>query len=569
VEPTSSAASTAAASTVAASTAAFAADSGASDTAFSRRSALRAVAVGGALAAAPVALAAPNAAAATAGSGTASASGASASGTSAPAASPLLWRQPEKLGAPPVDGLHLTFGDDPSREMYVSWSSASLVSKPSVRYGTPDGGYGQEVKAHTRTYIDAASSREVYVHHAHLKNLRPNTTYVYAALGEGVLPDAGTFRTAPTGRVPFTFTSFGDQSVPSVSWVPGTGSYSSAISGLASPAAADIVHGIEQVQPLFHLLNGDLCYANISADRVRTWNSFFANNTRSTRYRPWMPAAGNHENEQGNGPIGYEAYLTRFSLPGNGSSDWDGLWYAFTVGSVRVIVLQNDDVALQDGGDAYVNGYSAGEQKAWLEKQLKAARKSRDVDWIVVCMHQVMVSSSDANGADLGIRQNWGPLFDQYEVDLVLCGHEHDYERSLAVRGTVPGSETLTPNPVSPATDDIDTSKGTVHMVLGGGGTNSPTNSKFFTNGTGKVLTAVGAVGSNGKKTPTYVFEDAIWSGFRDLTHPYGFAAFDVDPGSTRGGQTSIRVTYFTVAQPDGAIAPLESFTITRKRSDG
>jgi len=530
---------------------------------FSRRSALRAAVVGGALAGAPVAVAAPASAA--------SAVSVSSVTTAAQATSPLLWRQPEKLGAPPVDGLHLTFGADPSREMFVSWSSVTPILKARVRYGTPEDGFGHEAKAETRTYIDAASNREVYVHHAHLTNLHPDTTYIYAALGDGVLPDAGTFRTAPTGRAPFTFTSFGDQSVPSVGWLPGAGSgtYSAGISGLASPAAADIVHGIEQVQPLFHLLNGDLCYANLSNDRVRTWNSFFANNTRSTRYRPWMPAAGNHENEKGNGPIGYQAYLTRFALPGNGSADWNGLWYAFTAGSVRVIVLQNDEVALQDAGDSYVNGYSGGEQRAWLERQLKAARASRQIDWIVVCMHQVMVSSSDANGADLGIRQNWGPLFDRYEVDLVLCGHEHDYERSLAVRGTVSGSETLTPNPVSSATDDIDTSQGTVHMVLGGGGTNSPSNSKFFTNGTGKVITAVGAVGANGKKTPTYVFEQAVWSAFRDLTHPYGFAAFDVDPGNRPGGQTSIRVTYYTVAQPDGAIAPLESFTLHRKRSDG
>ena len=521
---------------------------------------MRAVAATGALASAPVAVAAPALAAAT-----------ESSASVIPSGTPMLWRQPSKLGAPPVDGLHLTFGDDPTREMYVSWSTVTPISKPRVSYGTPDDGYGQEVRAETRTYLDAASNREVYVYHAHLRDLRPDTTYIYAAFGEGVLPDAGTFRTAPTGRVPFTFTSFGDQSVPTVSWLPGatTGAYSAGISGLASPSSGDIVHGIEQVQPLFHLLNGDLCYANISDDRVRTWNSFFANNTRSTRYRPWMPAAGNHENEKGNGPIGYQAYLSRFALPSNGSADFNGLWYAFTVGSVRVIVLQNDDVALQDGGDSYVSGYSGGAQRAWLESQLRAARSSRRIDWVVVCMHQVMISTSDANGADLGIRQTWGPLFDQYGVDLVLCGHEHDYERSLAVRGTVSGSETLTPNPVSTATDDIDTSKGTVHMVLGGGGTNSPTNGKFFTDGTGKVLTAVGAVGANGKKTPMYFSEQAIWSAFRDLTHPYGFAAFDVDPGSRPGGQTSIRVTYYTVSQPNGDIAPLETFTLHRTRSDG
>jgi 3',5'-cyclic AMP phosphodiesterase CpdA len=541
----------------------------------SRRSTLRAIAVGGALAAAPVVLGAQTAEAAAAPSATASGSGSSAAASTTPssAATPLLWRQPEKLGAPPVDGLHLTFGADPTRQMTVSWSTVVPVSRPRVRFGTADGGFGSEVTATTRTYIDAASGNEVYVNHAALSGLRPDTTYIYAALADGVLPDAGTFRTAPTGRVPFTFTSFGDQSVPTAAWVPGTGSaagtYSAGIAGIPSPAAADIVHGIELIQPLFHLLNGDLCYANLTPDRVRTWNSFFANNTRSARYRPWMPAAGNHENELGNGPIGYQSFLTRFALPSNGSADWDGLWYTFQVGGVRVIVLQNDDVALQDVGDSYVNGYSGGAQKAWLEQQLKAARSSKSVDWIVVCMHQVIISSSNANGADLGIRQNWGPLFDQYGVDLVLCGHEHDYERSFAVRGTVSGSATLTPNPVSSATDVIDTSKGTVHMVLGGGGTSAPSNGEFFTDGTGKVITAVGPVGSSGKRPPVYVSEQAVWSAVRDLTHPYGFASFDVDPGTRPGGQTSIRVTYYNVAVPGGAVTPLESFVLTRSRSDG
>lgn len=54
-------------------------------------------------------------------------------------------------------------------------------------------------------------------------------------------------------------------------------------------------------------------------------------------------------------------------------------------------------------------------------------------------------------------------------MDLVVCGHEHDYERSYAVRGTVSGSETLAPDPVSTEASNIDTGRGTVHMVLGGG----------------------------------------------------------------------------------------------------
>ena len=533
----------------------------------SRRSALRAAAVTGALAAAPVTVILTESEASAAVS--ASSAKAAPSSPTAAAPSPLLWKQPERLGAPPNSGLHLTFGADPSREMTVSWSTATSVSNPRVRFGTPDGGFGDEVRAETATYVDGESKIESYIHHAKLTRLSPNTTYIYAALADGVMPDAGTFETAPVGRVPFTFTSFGDQCVPTSSWASSNGTFSAELTTLAAPSAGDIVGAIEQVRPLFHLINGDLSYANLSVDRVRTWNDFFTNNERSARKRPWMPAPGNHENELGNGTLGYDAFRTRFAVPSNGSADFEGLWYAFTVGSVRVIVLANDDVALQDAGDSYVSGYSQGQQKAWLERQLAVARKSQEVDWIVVCMHQVIISSANANGSDLGIRESWGPLFDQYQVDLVVCGHEHDYERSYALRGTVSGSETLTPNPVSTNTSEIDTGQGTVHMVLGGGGNSSNTNTEFFQNGQAKVITAVSAPVSGGKRTSTYVMEEAIWSAYRDEEHPYGFAAFEVDPGSTPGGTTSIRVTYYNVIQPYGTLQELENFTLYRRRSDG
>jgi len=471
-------------------------------------------------------------------------------------------------GATPVQGLHLTFGRDPSRQMVVSWITEGSVRKPRVVYGTLEGGFGGCVDADTKTYVDGTSGRAVYVHHAELTRLRPNTQYMYAAQHDGATPDAGTFRTAPSGRMPFTFTSFGDQSAPQVTWAPnGT----VGLDANSTPATKDIVTGIETVAPLFHLLNGDLCYANLDVDRVRTWNNFFTNNTRSARFRPWMPAAGNHEIEKQNGPIGLGAYQAYFQLPSTETDpELAGLWYSFTAGSVRVIVLQNDDNCLQDGGDVYVNGYSGGRQLAWLEKELAAARKSRDIDWLVVAMHQVMISTSDANGADLGLRQKYGPLFDKYGVDLVLCGHEHDYERSLAVRGVVSGSETLTPNPVSSATDNIDATHGTVHMILGGGGVSGTTNGSFFKDGTGKVLTAVSATpGSNGKRTPTYVKEEAVWSAVRDLDHPYGFAAFTVDPGRRPGDTTTMHVTYYNVNKPNGDLSVFEKFSLHRKRSDG
>ncbi len=236
---------------------------------------------------------------------------------------------------------------------------------------------------------------------------------------------------------------------------------------------------------------------------------------------------------------------------------------------MRVISIANDDVCYQDGGNSYVRGYSAGAQKIWLERELANARRMPGIDWVVVCMHQVAISTANQfNGADLGIREEWVPLFDRHGVDLVVCGHEHHYERSHPIRGHE-GNATLTPLPQATATDHIDTRCGTVHMVIGGGGTSAPSNQLFFDPPQCRVITAVGSPDpTTGKRPPVYVTEHAPWSAVRNAAHSYGFAAFEVDPGTRAGGTTTIQVTYYDVTGADGHLAPFESFTLSRTRSD-
>ncbi|WP_327142215.1 purple acid phosphatase family protein [Nocardia sp. NBC_01327] len=473
---------------------------------------------------------------------------------------------PDQAAAPRVSGLHLQYGADAAREAVVSWHTVGSVSKPVVRYGTAADGFGKTADAETRTYRDAKAGIEIQAHHARLTGLSPDTDYVYAAGHDGAPPELGTLRTAPGGRAKFRFTSFGDQGTPTVgkavngTWVN---------DNLGSPFAGDVTGGIEQLAPLFNLVNGDLCYANLATDRLRTWNDWWANNSRSARYRPWMPAPGNHENELGNGPIGYAAFQTYFTVPDSGSEEHaKGLWYSFTVGGVRVIAVANDDICYQDAGNSYIRGYSGGAQKRWLESELAKARGDRGIDWVVVFMHQTAISSADKfNGADRAIREDWLPLFDRYQVDLVLCGHEHHYERSHPVRGTL-GTETLTPKPADTRKDVIDTTKGTVHLVIGGGGTSAPSNALFFPGDKCRVITAVGDVDpATGKKTPVYVMEDAPWSAFKDAEHPYGFCSFDVDPG-TPGGNTTITATYYALTGPTSDLKAIDKFTLTRPRSD-
>ena len=479
--------------------------------------------------------------------------------------------------APPVHGLHLQFGGDASSEVVVSWHTLQPVRRARAILGRPDGTYDRTVPAAQTSYIDAKSGQVVYAYHARLIGLRPGGSYLYAALHDGATPEFGTFHTVPRGRTALTFTSFGDQGTPTLGkrYVPPAGvtipNPPFVNDNLGGPAGSDTTLGVERLRPAFHLFNGDLCYANIATDRVRTWWDFWTNNSRSARNRPWMPSAGNHENELGNGPIGYRAYQTYFSLPPTaGQTDVTrGLWYAFTAGSMRVISIANDDIVYQDGGNSYVRGYSGGAQKAWLERELAAARRDRGIDWVVICMHQVAISSVDMfNGADLGIRQEWLPLFDKYAVDLVVCGHEHHYERSHPLRGQQ-SNATLTPIPAATATDVIDTTKGTVHMVIGGGGTSLPSNQLFYDPPACRVITAVGPPDpTTGKRTPIYVKEDAPWSAVRNAVHSYGFAAFRLDPGTHQGGTTTMTVTYYDVVGNDGESAAFETFTLRRPRRD-
>ena len=293
-----------------------------------------------------------------------------------------------------------------------------------------------------------------------------------------------------------------------------------------------------------------------------------------------MPAAGNHESEVGNGPQGFRSYQTRFELPDNGSPQFKGNWYAFTVGPVRVLSINNDDVCLQDGafsdyrrdnvpgyrasgGNPYIRGYSRGKQRAWLETELAAARRDESIDWIIVCMHQVAMSSAHFNGADLGIRQEFMPLFDAYGVDLVVAGHEHHFERSFPVRGILPGSDLLTPAPQGSDPAEADTSKGTVHVIIGGGGAAPTPVSDFDTPHNGVLIAGVGHGSPQSQHASITTTEPAPWSAYRDLRTPYGFASFDLAP-SEPGGTTSITVTHYGAAAGSPDYRPLDRFVMRK-----
>jgi hypothetical protein len=133
-------------------------------------------------------------------------------------------------------------------------------------------------------------------------------------------------------------------------------------------------------------------------------------------------------------------------------------------------------------------------------------------------------------------------------VDLVLCGHDHDYERSYAVRGTDPGTFQR-PTVVSFDTEVVDTSEGLVHIVLGGGGTSSQ--------GSRKRDRTCDLVGSAGPQHHVPVGRRRIRRG----------------PWPLPGDRTSITFTYYhtpaaTTSDLNPAPIAYDSFTAVRRGRD-
>ncbi|HLI02461.1 MAG TPA: metallophosphoesterase family protein [Acidimicrobiales bacterium] len=427
--------------------------------------------------------------------------------------------------------LHLQWGSDPARSVTVSWAAPGTIAQPAPKLFYSKAPISEEnpgrviglpppapldvtrprPPAAAISFTDGLSGFTTYHYHVQLTDLELDTTYHYQVTDGGATPSfvGSSFTTAPVGRARYRFTSYGDMGTPTSSstvnvtgfdWVEGNDTCVFEVDAVETP-------GDGRGAPLFHLLNGDLCYGNLDpANTPSVWRDFGVNVARSAANRPWMPTIGNHENEFGisdragrpfpgpiakagaagsywNGPYGDGHYLSRFTLPDNGVRNHDGNrlqgnFYKFQVGTVLFVALDNDDVIYQQNdnagpgaGNTYRSGasipagllvdsreYTGGFEYNPDDNSLVPAAHHGNVQltWLEQTLAEgrrdpsvemiVVFMHQPALGGtpDLGIRQTWAPLFDRYTVDLVLQGHAHLYERCYPVRGYDPDAGTVT-----------------------------------------------------------------------------------------------------------------------------
>ncbi|MET9494873.1 metallophosphoesterase family protein [Streptomyces sp. NPDC006552] len=390
---------------------------------------------------------------------------ASAVQAAAPARGPAV-RVDGSLVAP--FGRHLAFGADPRTQMRVSWQVPLAVRRPFLRVGLKPWELSRRIEAEVRAlHTPALTARlpaveQLYLHVA-LDGLRPGTTYYYGVGHDGFDPASaerlgtlGTFRTAPAAPETFVFTAFGDQ-------------------GVSYDALANDQVILGQ-NPAFHLHAGDLCYADSSGGGKKTdtydarvWDQFLAQTETVAKSVPWMVTTGNHDMEAWYSPHGYGGQSARWSLPDNGPdpAGAPGV-YSFVHGNLGVVALDANDVSHEIPAN---RGCTDGKQTAWLDRRLGELRARADVDFVVVFFHHCAYATS-RHASDGGVRDAWVPLFEKHQVDLVINGHNHVYERTDAIRsvptGDGVGGEVGKPVPVGASTDP--TRDGIVYVTAGGAG---------------------------------------------------------------------------------------------------
>ncbi|GAA1372738.1 purple acid phosphatase family protein [Streptomyces beijiangensis] len=359
-------------------------------------------------------------------------------------------------------GRHLAYGADPKSQMTVSWQVPFAVKRPYIRIGRTPWELSRKIDAEVRHLTTpslnggAIAAAEQYYVHAELNRLRPGTTYYYGVGHDGFDPanrqnlgSLGTFTTAPERAGSFTFTAFGDQGV----------SYHA----LGNDAL------ILGQNPAFHLHAGDICYADPSGSGqagdvydARTWDQFLAQTESVSKTVPWMVTTGNHDMEAWYSPNGYGGQNARWTLPDNGPDpvNQPGV-YSFVHGNVGVVALDANDVSYEIPANY---GISGGKQTKWLDKRLGELRARRDIDFIVIFFHHCAFSTTNSHASDGGVREQWVPVFEKHEVDLVINGHNHVYERTDAVKGGAVG-RTI---PIGAKTDP--TRDGIVYVTAGGAG---------------------------------------------------------------------------------------------------
>lgn len=351
-------------------------------------------------------------------------------------------------------GVHVGAGRDAATQLSVGWTG-SQADDAYVEYGeretneTAEGSESEPDEPHDQigyTAFQALSGvvsadqqnlpgHDLVAYRAELDGLEPGTEYVYRAVLDDRASDGHAVRTAPTTGGGFSVTAWGDHGIE--------GQFNRA-DGDAPDRNVDLAGELDAD---LHLGVGDVSYAN---GYPATWEAYFDEFESYFAGRPQLTVPGNHEREPGQGFQQYDARLDTLQPSATGER-----WFDVTYGDAAFVGLNSEAGACPStdiGAERYVPisdmrcGEPSGEtyetaeavlasekQGRYLREALAHAEADPGVTWKVVFFHGGWWTTSQHDPRE-DLQRLWEPVIDEFDVDLVVVGHNHVYERTRPMR---------------------------------------------------------------------------------------------------------------------------------------
>ncbi|MEO8701822.1 MAG: metallophosphoesterase [Kofleriaceae bacterium] len=188
-----------------------------------------------------------------------------------------------------------------------------------------------------------------------------------------------------------------------------------------------VIEAVSKEKLDFFIHTGDMLERG---GKPEQWIIYFQIERPLMEKAPILPAIGNHD-------LGNRGYYTKYFF----LDEWTlgKSYYVTDWGRLRIISL---DVTIV-----------CEDRCAQYEFVRKALADGAAADKIMVMFLHHPPYSSGAHGSDLQLRGVLAPLAKKYGVELVITGHDHDYERTKSIDGTtyiVSGSAGAPIRPIRP-----------------------------------------------------------------------------------------------------------------------
>ena len=305
---------------------------------------------------------------------------------------------------------------DNSTSRTIMWQSDNSEADAVIEYRLEGTEKTQTIGATDKAFTDDGST--TYIHEATLTGLTPNTKYEYR-VGYGTDRRSDWYRLETAGASVYDVLIYPDSQ---------SGDYSQWEEIVKSSA-------LRNPRTALYISMGDLVDNGEQAYQWRTWLNSIKPLSANV---PLATTLGNHEMYTLDWKMREPyAYLNYFAVPPNGNEIFNRRYYSYDFGDVHYIVLDtmlyesnhedNPDTHHPDLYDVQVQ---------WLRQDLTTNTKK----WTVVLMHrdpfQYAFDRPGANRAigfdDEGVL--FMPIFDEFNVDLVLSAHLHSYRNRGHVR---------------------------------------------------------------------------------------------------------------------------------------